>query len=68
MAGLISRDALLNNSVIRASDLMQRNVISVAPESTIPDLHRLFVDEELHGAPVVGDDGIVQGVVSTLDL
>jgi CBS domain-containing protein len=54
--------------IVRARDLMARDVISVTPETRILDIHRLFVDEEIHGAPVVGDDGIVYGVVSTLDL
>lgn len=57
-----------NRDVIRASDLMERDVITVAPESRILDIHRLFVEEEIHGAPVVGEDGVVRGVVSTLDL
>ena len=51
-----------------ASDLMQRNVITLTPETPILDIHRMFVEEEIHGAPVVDEDGIVQGIVSTLDL
>jgi predicted transcriptional regulator len=47
---------------------MQREVIAVAPETEVLDVHRLFVEEEIHGAPVCDDDGIVRGVVSTLDL
>lgn len=57
-----------NSPIVRASDLMKRDVITVSPETRILDIHRLFVEEEIHGAPVVGDDGVVQGVVSTLDL
>jgi CBS domain-containing protein len=52
----------------RARDLMERDVITVSPETPILDVHRLFVEEEIHGAPVVGDDGIVRGVISALDL
>jgi len=47
---------------------MERNIISVSPATRILDVHQLFVQEEIHGAPVVGDDGIVHGVISTLDL
>ena len=54
--------------VIRAHDLMERGVITVSPETRVLDAHRLFVEEEIHGAPVVGDDGLVCGVVSALDL
>jgi CBS domain-containing protein len=51
-----------------ARDVMVRELITVSPETPILDIHRLFVEEEIHGAPVVGDDGIVCGVVSTIDL
>jgi len=54
--------------LLHASDVMARDLITVTPETPILDIHRLFVEEEIHGAPVVGDDGIVYGVVSTLDL
>lgn len=54
--------------IVRARDLMARDVITVMPETRLLDVHRLFVEEEIHGAPVVGEDTFVQGVVSTLDL
>lgn len=47
---------------------MQRDVITVSPETPILDIHRLFVEEEIHGAPVVDDAGQVRGVLSALDL
>jgi len=47
---------------------MERDIITVSPETRILDVHRLFVEEEIHGAPVVTDDGAVVGVVSTQDL
>ena len=47
---------------------MQREVIDVSPDTDLLDIHRLFVEEEIHGAPVVDEDGTVRGVVSTLDL
>lgn len=56
------------DTTLRASDLMERDIITVSPETPILDIHRLFVEEEIHGAPVVGEDGIVYGVVSALDL
>lgn len=52
----------------RAGDLMERDVIVVSPETRILDVHRLFVESEIHGAPVVRDDGAVVGVISTQDL
>lgn len=54
--------------VVRARDLMERDVITVSPETRLLDVHRLFVEEEIHGAPVVGEDTLLRGVISTLDL
>ena len=54
--------------ILRARDLMARDIIAISPETRILDIHRLFVEEEIHGAPVVGEDGIVYGVLSSLDL
>ena len=47
---------------------MASDVITVAPSMPILDVHRLFVEEEIHGAPVVDEHGVVVGVVSALDL
>jgi CBS domain-containing protein len=53
---------------LRARDLMQADVISVNPETPLLELHRLFVEEEINGAPVVDDGGDVVGVISSMDL
>jgi CBS domain-containing protein len=53
---------------LRARDIMERDLITVGPETPILDVHRLFVEEEIHGAPVLDDDGYLCGVVSALDL
>ena len=34
---------------MKARDVMERDVISVGPETPVLDLHRLFVEEEIHG-------------------
>ncbi|MDB4958413.1 MAG: domain containing rane protein [Myxococcales bacterium] len=63
--------AMLERSIafaLRARDFMQINLLTVTPETPVLDIHRLFVEEEIHGAPVVDDEGVVHGVVSTLDL
>src|ERR1044071_9436351 len=41
-----------------ARDLMQRDIITVTPETPILDVHGLFVEEELHGAAEAGDDRV----------
>lgn len=53
---------------LRARDFMQTDVLTVSPETSIIDIHKLFVEEEIHGAPVVDGAGVVRGVVSTLAL
>jgi len=51
-----------------ARDVMQSDILTITPDTRVLDIHRMFVEEEIHGAPVVDDDGIVCGVVSSLDL
>ena len=51
-----------------ARDVMERHVISLAPEDPVSNAYRLFVEEGLHGAPVVDELGRLLGVVSSLDL
>jgi len=51
-----------------AADVMQRSVVVLSPETSLLDAHRLFIEEEIHGAPVVDDEGMVIGVVSSMDL
>jgi CBS domain-containing protein len=47
---------------------MATNLLTVSPETPVIDVHRLFVEDEIHGAPVVDDEDRVVGVVSALDL
>jgi CBS domain-containing protein len=53
---------------IRARDLMEGAVVTLAPDEPVTEIQRIFADEEIHGAPVVDDEGRLLGVVSTLDL
>lgn len=59
---------MLIATTLRARDFMQTDVLMIRPDTSIIDIHKLFVEEEIHGAPVVDGDGVVRGVVSTLDL
>lgn len=52
----------------RARDVMQTHLITVEPETPLLDVHRLFVEEEINGAPVVDETGKLLGVISSLDL
>lgn len=51
-----------------AADVMQRSVVVLSPEDSLLDAHRLFIEEEIHGAPVVDDEERVIGVLSSTDL
>jgi CBS domain-containing protein len=51
-----------------ARDLMQTQVVTVDPETPLVDVQRLFVEEEINGAPVVSDDREILGVVTSLDV
>jgi len=53
---------------LRARDLMQRDPITVSPETSLLSVQQLFLEEEINGAPVVDDRGAVLGVISSLDL
>jgi CBS domain-containing protein len=51
-----------------AESVMQSSVASVSPETPLADVQRLFVEAEIHGAPVVDEDGTVVGVITSGDL
>ena len=52
---------------MRARDT-EPKLLTVSPDLPLLDAHRLFVEEEIHGAPVVSDEGALLGVVSSADL
>ncbi len=47
---------------------MQSDVITVSLDTPLLDVHRLFAEEEIHGAPVLDRNDNVCGVITTLDL
>jgi CBS domain-containing protein len=47
---------------------MQTGVLSVAPETPLIKVAQLFLEEAIHGAPVVDDMERLLGVVSIVDL
>jgi len=51
-----------------ARELMQDHVVTVAPETPLLDVYRLFSEEQIGAAPVVDEAEEVVGVVSTADL
>jgi len=51
-----------------AADLMTRAVVSVGPDTPLLEVYRLFVSEQIHGAPVMDEEERLIGVISSSDL
>lgn len=49
-------------------EVMQRQVITVTPETPVRELLRRMVAAEISGLPVVSEDGEILGVVSATDV
>ena len=51
-----------------ARDVMQTQVVALAPHDPLHVAQRLFYEEGIHGAPVVDDRGAVVGVLTSTDI
>ncbi|MDR2550915.1 MAG: CBS domain-containing protein [Desulfobulbus sp.] len=54
--------------MLKAKDIMTREVITVKESATVRDLAALLLTSNISGVPVVDDDGKVIGVVTESDL
>jgi CBS domain-containing protein len=54
--------------VLRASDLMQADVITVQASDSLHEVERALVDSRISGAPVLDDNGHLLGIVSMHDV
>jgi CBS domain-containing protein len=54
--------------MLKARDIMTREIISVTLETSLKDLARKFVETGVSTMPVVDAEGLLQGVVSETDL
>ncbi|PXF55925.1 MAG: hypothetical protein C4B57_00260 [Deltaproteobacteria bacterium] len=52
----------------RAKDIMTSPVITVHPDTSVPDLARLLSEYRINGVPVVDDAGNLVGIVTEADL
>ena len=68
MASQASRRLPPAASTVRVTDVMARPVVTVAPETALLELMRLFVTAGIGGAPVVNGSGTLIGVVTKTDL
>ena len=54
--------------MLKAKDIMTRDVITVRPSTTIEELARILMEHRISGVPVVDDNGNLSGVVTENDL
>ena len=53
---------------MKVSDIMSTTVVSAKPDTTVREIARLLVANDIDGVPVVNDAGQVVGVVTESDL
>src|SRR5262245_16616445 len=51
-----------------ARDIMQTALVTISPDAPLRTVQSVFVDEGIHGAPVVDEEGRVLGVITSTDL
>jgi CBS domain-containing protein len=54
--------------MLKAKDIMTKDIITVKPNTTIEDLARILIKHKISGAPVVDGDGNLMGIVTENDL
>lgn len=54
--------------MLRARDIMTRDVIAVSPDTTVEKLGRIFIEKGISGAPVTDAEGRLLGIITENDL
>lgn len=54
--------------MLKAEDIMTKDVIAVKPETTVEELARLLIEHKISGAPVVDEENKLVGIVTENDL
>jgi CBS domain-containing protein len=52
---------------MNAGDVMTRQIVSVTPETSIPDMAQLMLKNRISGLPVIDDNGNLVGIVTEGD-
>ena len=55
-------------AMLTAADVMTREVVTVAPETSVQEIAQIMHAKRISGVPVVGTDGSLVGIVSEGDL
>jgi CBS domain-containing protein len=58
----------IDNSGMRVEQIMTRDVVHVAPDTSLKEVATLLVDNRISGVPVCDAEGVVLGVVSEADI
>ncbi|NLE10455.1 MAG: CBS domain-containing protein [Actinobacteria bacterium] len=53
---------------MRVKDIMQRDVITVSPDTTVRDLADILAENKISGVPVIDEERRVLGMVSEADV
>ncbi|MBV8718353.1 MAG: CBS domain-containing protein [Chloroflexi bacterium] len=53
---------------VTAADIMTPDPLTLTPETSVHEAAQILSDHRISGAPVVGDDGCIVGIVSEYDL
>ena len=54
--------------MVKAKDIMTKEVITVSPDTTVEGLGRLLMEKGISGAPVIDSNGKLFGIVTENDL
>lgn len=54
--------------MLKARDIMKKEVSTVSPQTTVEELGRLFISTGISGAPVIDSDNRLFGIVTENDL
>lgn len=54
--------------MLKARDIMTKDVITLSPDTTVEKAGRLFIDRGISGAPVLDAEGRLFGIVTENDL
>jgi len=75
LVGIVTERDLLNKVVAKAmdssklkvSDIMEREVIMIGPETDVEDACEIMVEKKVKKLPVIKDDGLI-GIVTATDI
>lgn len=55
-------------SCLTAKDIMQKEVFTVTPDTSVAELGRIFIEKDISGVPVIDEYGNLYGIVTENDL